>query len=68
MDKYIFPELFGDEQTEEPVAKCRFCECDLYVGDTVFREYGDKDRFICGDCLEDWAQRELECVDLEEEA
>lgn len=63
MDKYIFPELSGDKQTEEPAAVCDVCGCELYAGEVVFREYAGTEN-ICEDCLEEWARKNLHAVRL----
>lgn len=65
MDQYIFPELYGDKQTEEPIAECCICRSELYTGEVVYRTLTDE--LVCPDCLEEWAKNELKYVSLEEE-
>lgn len=42
---------YGTESTEEPVAKCGMCECDLYEGEDVYCINGE---YICENCIEEY--------------
>ena len=65
MSKYIFPELAGDKQAEEPVTECCICHNELYAGEVAYATPDSE--MVCCDCLEEWACRELELTTVGEE-
>lgn len=65
MSKYIFWELAGDKQAEEPVAECCICHNELYAGEVAYATPDSE--MVCCDCLEEWACRELELTTVGEE-
>jgi hypothetical protein len=42
---------YGLESTEEPLATCVMCECDLYEGEDVYCINGE---YICENCIEEY--------------
>lgn len=63
MSKYIFPELAGDKQAEEPVAECAICGRELYADEETYQIPGLWE-FYCDDCLDEFEKTLMDCVIL----
>ncbi len=64
MSKYIFPELTGDRQAEEPLAWCAICSRELYAGEEAYQIAGLHE-YYCDDCLDEFEKTLMDCVILE---
>ena len=63
MSKYIFPELAGDKQAEDPLAGCAICGRELYADEEAYQIAGLHE-YYCDECLDEFEKTLMDCVIL----